>query len=214
MIGPDMIDPELAEHWDGTYAQGETTRSWFETDPVMSLRMFGACGVPPGASVVDVGGGTSRLVDVLVARGHHDVSVLDVSRVALGVARERLAGAAAQVHWINADIRAWTPGRTFDVWHDRAVMHFLTGAADQQAYLRALGQASHSGTVAILGCFAPDGPTHCSGLPVVRRDAAGLAAFLGPQWSLVVEDREAHRTPAGTTQPFTGAAFVRRAGQP
>ena len=199
----------LAEHWDEAYAQGEATRSWFATEPVLSLRMLDAAGVSPDARVVDVGGGTSRLVDSLLARGHHDVTVVDVSDVALGIAKRRLGCDAARVHWILADARTWSPGRTFAVWHDRAVMHFLTSAADLQRYLHTLNTATGPGAVAVFGCFAPEGPTHCSGLPVMRRDAEDLAEVLGPQWSLVTADRELHATPGGAEQPFTWAAFVR-----
>lgn len=204
-----MPDSDLASHWDDAYAQGETTRSWFEPEPAMSLRMIDAAGVSPGAGVVDIGGGTSRLVDSLLARGYQDLTVLDVSQAALGVAQQRLSGAAEQVRWVDADIRTWTPGRTFDVWHDRAVMHFLTAETEQMSYLRALNDGSHPGTVAVFGCFAPEVPTHCSGLPVVRRDVTDLVEFLGPEWSLVAQDRESHPTPGGAVQPFTWAAFVR-----
>ena len=200
---------ELAAHWDDAYGQGESTRSWFETEPVMSLRMIDAAGVSNDASVVDIGGGTSRLVDALLARGHDDLTVLDVSDAALKIAQDRLGGDAAEVHWVNADIRTWSPGRVFGLWHDRAVMHFLSDPADQDAYRKTLNDASRPGTVAVFGCFAADGPTHCSGLPVVRRDVADLVEFLGPQWRLVAQDRELHPTPGGATQPFTWAAFVR-----
>ena len=204
-----VIGPELGAHWDDAYRMGETTRSWFEVDPAQSLRMIDAAGASADASVVDVGGGTARLVDSLLARGHHDLTVVDVSGTALELARERLGRNARRVKWIQADIRAWSPARVFDVWHDRAVLHFLTSEADQEWYRNALGSATRPGAIAVLGCFASDGPTHCSGLPVVRRDPADLQEFLGAEWSLVVEDRELHATPGGAVQPFTWTAFVR-----
>lgn len=204
-----MPEGSLAEHWDEAYTQGETTRSWFEAEPAMSLRMLDAAGVSTNATMVDVGGGTSRLVDTLLARGHRDLTVVDVSDAALGIARDRLGTDAAEVYWVRADVCEWSPGRAFDVWHDRAVMHFLTSAADLQRYLRTLSVATAPGTVAVFGCFAPDGPTHCSGLPVVRRDADELADVLGSEWSLVAAERELHPTPGGAVQPFTWAAFVR-----
>lgn len=202
---------ELAAHWDDAYAQGETSRSWFETEPVMSLRMVDAAGVSSEASAVDVGGGTSRLVDALLARRHDDLTVVDVSDAALRLAQQRLGSDATRVRWVNADIRKWLPGRVFDLWHDRAVLHFLREPADQESYRNVLTAASHPGTVAIFGCFAPDGPTHCSGLPVVRRDVPALVEFMGPEWSLLAEDRELHPTPGGATQSFIWAAFVRAA---
>lgn len=205
-----MPDSELTTHWDDAYAQGETTRSWFETEPVMSLRMIDAAGVRATASVADIGGGTSRLVDHLLARGHDDVTVVDVSAAALRIAADRLGDDAAKVQWVHADIREFSPGRVFDVWHDRAVLHFLTEEVDQRRYRDILDAATGSGAAAVFGCFAPDGPTHCSGLPVMRRDADDLADFLGAEWSMVARDRELHTTPSGAVQPFTWATFVRR----
>jgi len=178
----------------------------------MSLRMIDAAGAGIDASVVDIGGGTSRLVDSLLTRGHTDLTVVDVSAEALSIAQARLGPQAGWVHWVHADIRGWTPGRVFDVWHDRAVLHFLTAADDQDRYRGNLIGATHPGSTAVFGCFAPDGPTHCSGLPVVRRDPAALAEFLGADWSMVTEDRESHTTPGGGVQPFTWAVFVRSGG--
>lgn len=205
-----MPDTELTAHWDGAYAQGETTRSWFETEPVMSLRMIDAAGVGTTAGVVDIGGGTSRLVDHLLARGHDDLTVVDVSAAALRIAQERLGDDAATVQWVRADIRDYSSGRVFDVWHDRAVLHFLTEEVDQRRYRDILDAATGPGAVAVFGCFALDGPTHCSGLPVMRRDANDLADFLGAAWSMIAHDRELHTTPSGAVQPFTWATFVRR----
>lgn len=199
----------MGAHWDDAYGQGETTRSWFESDPAQSLRMIDAAGAGADAAVVDVGGGTARLVDSLLARGHHDLTVVDISEAALEIAQQRLGRDAQRVMWVHADIRAWSPGRMFDVWHDRAVLHFLTDSADQEHYLHIVNEATEPGAIAVLGCFAPDGPTHCSGLPVVRRDVSDLQEFLGAQWSLVVQDRELHATPGGGVQPFTWTAFVR-----
>ncbi|MGV0991133.1 MAG: class I SAM-dependent methyltransferase [Candidatus Nanopelagicales bacterium] len=204
-----MSETGLAAHWDDAYAQGETTRSWFESDPAESLRMIDAAGATADASVVDVGGGTSRLVDSLLARGHRDLTVVDISEAALHITQERLGRDASRVVWIHTDINSWSPDREFDIWHDRAVLHFLTAESDQRHYRQILNASSRPGTIAIFGCFAPDGPTHCSGLPVVRRDPSDLAEFLGADWSLVAQDRESHATPAGAVQPFTWAAFVR-----
>ena len=204
-----VAKPELGAHWDDAYRMGETTRSWFEVDPAQSLRMIDAAGAAADASVVDVGGGTARLVDSLLARGHSDLTVVDVSGTALEIAQERLGRNAQRVKWIHADIRAWSPARMFDVWHDRAVLHFLTNEAEQERYRNTLDGATEPGAIAVLGCFASDGPTYCSGLPVVRRDPADLQEFLGSEWSLVIEDRVPHATPGGAVQPFTWTAFVR-----
>lgn len=204
-----MASSGLAAHWGGAYGQGETTRGWFEPEPVMSLRMIDAAGVTADASVVDVGGGTARLVDALLARGHRDLTVVDLSEAALRIAQDRLGSDAAHVNWIHGDVCSWSPGRVFDVWHDRAVLHFLTAAADQDRYRHTLNGASRPGTVAVFGCFASDGPTQCSGLPVLRRDPADLAEFLGARWSLAAQDRQMHTTPGGGRQSFTWAGFLR-----
>lgn len=208
-----MTADQLGAHWDDAYGQGETTRSWFESDPAQSLRMIDAAGVGVDAAVVDVGGGTARLVDTLLERGHHDLTVVDISETALEIAQQRLGLHAQRVTWVHADIRSWSPARVFDVWHDRAVLHFLTDEPDQEHYRSIVNEATEPGAIAVLGCFASDGPTHCSGLPVVRRDASDLQEFLGAQWSLVVQDRELHATPGGGVQPFTWTAFV-RVGEP
>jgi hypothetical protein len=198
-----------AQHWDSAYAQGERTRSWFEEHPNASLRMLDAAGVTPRDSVVDVGGGASPLVDALLDRGHRDLTVLDISDIALRVARRRLGEAERGVEWIVTDLLSWSPPRTYGVWHDRAVFHFVTAEADQRRYLAALQAATQTGSAAIFGCFAPDGPDSCSGLPVARHSADDLAAILGNDWTLVATEREHHHTPAGATQPFTWAAFRR-----
>lgn len=202
-------DRTLAEHWDSTYAQGDSTRSWFEPEPTMSVRMLDQAGLRSQMSVIDVGGGTSRLVDVLLDRGHRDVVVLDVSETALAAARQRLGSGADHVTWVHADVQSWPPPRRLDVWHDRAVLHFLTTPADQSAYLATLRAATHPGSIAAIGCFAPDGPLQCSGLPVVRYSAEELDDLLGDDWSLTASERELHATPTEQTQAFTWATFVR-----
>lgn len=208
--GPGAPDPALAAHWDAAYAQGEATRSWFEARPTMSLRMLRAAGLAPAASVLDVGGGASRLVDALLEDGVRQPTVLDISEAALQAAKQRIGTQAHRVRWVRADIRSWSPPTRFGAWHDRAVLHFLLDPADQARYLRTLAAATAPGSIAVFGCFAPDGPTHCSGLPVARRSAADLAGLLGSDWTLVADDVEQHPTPAGGVQPFTWAAFVQR----
>jgi SAM-dependent methyltransferase len=204
-------EPGSAAHWDQAYAHGDTMRSWFQAAPEMSLRMLDAAGVTAADSVIDVGGGASPLAAALLGRGFGDVTVLDVSAVAIEHARRRLGPRAGQVHWLTADVRAWQPIRRFSAWHDRAVFHFLTTAPDQEGYRRALAAATAPGAVAVVGCFALDGPRQCSGLPVARYGPGDLAARLGPGWALVAEDREEHITPNGLTQPFTWIA-QRRTG--
>jgi trans-aconitate methyltransferase len=202
-------EPDLATRWDDVYAEGDATRSWFQAAPTMSLRMLDAAGVTAADSVIDVGGGASPLAGALLGRGFRDVTVLDVSASGMEYARQRLGPRAAQVHWLTADVRTWRPDRRFTAWHDRAVFHFLTAEPDRQAYLRALTGATAAGTAAVFGCFAPDGPQQCSGLPVARYDAGELADALGRDWTLIAQEREVHITPAGLTQPFTWVALRR-----
>lgn len=153
------------------------------------------------------------LVDVLVSRGFSDLSVLDISPVGLDTAKARLGADAHRVSWLVTDLRTWQPGRTYRVWHDRAVFHFLTTVEARARYTDTLRAATDAGSVAVFGCFALDGPESCSGLPVARYDAAALAEQLGPEWTLIAQAREEHRTPGGGIQPFTWASFRRqRAG--
>lgn len=199
-----------AGHWDSAYRVGDTTRSWYQSQPAMSLRMLARAGVAPGHSVVDVGGGSSALVDALLDRGFDDVTVLDVSGVGLDIARRRLGPAAERVDWLVENVLTWRPRRTYQVWHDRAVLHFFTAQGLTDRYVQTLGAATRPGAVAVFATFAPDGPRQCSGLDVARYDAGGLADLLGPRWRTEAADREEHRTPGGAVQPFTWVAFRRQ----
>lgn len=197
------------EHWDTEYAGGDASRSWYQTDVTPSLRMLGIADVAADASVIDVGGGTSRLVDALLDRGHHDLTVLDISPTALRLARDRLGAQASAVEWICADLIGWQPLRTYDVWHDRAVYHFMADAESREAYRAVLTQATRPGAVAVLATFAEDGPESCSGLPVRRYSSAELAAEFAPAWELIAADRETHYTPRRLGQPFSWVALQR-----
>ena len=191
-------------HWDAAYtAKAETEVSWFQEVPARSLAMIARAA--PTGSVIDVGGGASRLVDALLDAGRGDITVLDISQVALDRAKARLGDKAARVHWICADITQWRPARTWDVWHDRAVFHFLTEPDAQGAYIRALLAATHPGSAVILSSFALTGPQRCSGLPVQRYSPAGLAARLGEGFVLEDQAQETHVTPWGSTQDFSYA---------
>jgi len=201
---------EAATHWDAAYAQGDETRSWFEELPYMSLRMLDSAGVSAADAVIDVGGGASPLSGALLDRGFRDLAVLDISAAGMQHARDRLGSRADQVHWLTADVLSWHPQRHCHVWHDRAVYHFLTTEEHRQQYLRTLDMATARGAVAVFGCFAPDGPQHCSGLPVARYSPAQLARQVGANWLSISQDREEHITPAGTIQPFTWVALRRR----
>jgi trans-aconitate methyltransferase len=201
---------QAAAHWDAAYARGDDTLSWFEERPDMSLRMLGAAGVSAADAVIDVGGGASPLTGALLDRGFRDLTVLDISGAGMQHARDRLGSRADQVHWLTADVLNWHPRRRYQAWHDRAVYHFLTTGQQRQQYLRTLDAATAPGAIAVFGCFAPDGPQRCSGLPVARYSPAQLARQVGVKWLLISQDREEHITPAGTVQPFTWIALRRQ----
>jgi SAM-dependent methyltransferase len=197
-------------HWDRVYAtKRENEVSWFQETPTISLKLIRATGVTRQASIVDIGGGASRLVDALLSDGFETITVLDVSETALAAARTRLGARAAKVHWVSADATAWMPDASFDVWHDRAAFHFLTEAADRAAYAERVAIAMRPGGHVIIGTFAPDGPERCSGLPVVRHDADSLAVALGRSFQFIETRRHDHRTPAGGLQRFQFSRFRR-----
>ena len=201
---------QAAAHWDAAYAQGDDSRSWFEKHPDMSLGMLAAAGVSAADALIDVGGGASPLTRALLERGFRDLTVLDISSTGMQHARDRLGPRADQVHWLTADVLSWHPQRHYQAWHDRAVYHFLTINEHRQHYLRTLDAATAPDAVAVFGCFAPDGPQHCSGLPVARYSPAQLARQVGAKWVLICQDREEHITPACTIQPFTWVALRRQ----
>jgi SAM-dependent methyltransferase len=213
-----MPDPRPApaperrrEHWQGIYGKHAVDEvSWYQERPASSLALVRGAAAPPGAAVIDVGGGASRLVDGLLEAGYRHVAVLDVSETALGRARARLGERAARVEWIAADVTRWRPSRRYDVWHDRALFHFLVDPADRAAYREALAAAVPAGGHVIIGTFALDGPERCSDLPVVRYDAASLQAELGAGYGLVETLAESHHTPAGKVQRFQFSRFERR----
>jgi hypothetical protein len=199
-----------ASHWNRAYDLGDTTRSWFQDNPDQSLQMLDTAGVTSADSVLDIGGGASVLVDALLARGFGDVTVLDISAIGLDIAKVRLGADPDRVSWLVTDLLRWRPDRTYRVWHDRAVFHFLTTPQTRERYRQSLRAATEAGSVAVFGTFALDGPESCSGLPVARYDAANLADEFGEDWGLIASGGEEHRTPSGGMQPFTWTAFGRR----
>lgn len=202
---------ERRDHWETVYrTKGEADVSWFEETPALSLDLLRIVGAKPSSSIVDIGGGASRLVDALLARGFRDLTVLDLSAKALAVARRRLGDRASAVNWVAADVTEWEPEHRYDIWHDRAAFHFLTTQAQQRAYVDRLERGLRGGGHAIIGTFALDGPEKCSGLPVARHDSASLAALLGEGFVLVDARRHDHVTPAGAVQRFQFSTFRRK----
>jgi 2-polyprenyl-3-methyl-5-hydroxy-6-metoxy-1,4-benzoquinol methylase len=205
-----MSDVSRKAHWENVYStKGENEVSWFQENPAPSLELIDLANPTSESAIVDIGGGASRLVDSLVARGFTDVTVLDLSEAALATAKSRLGD--NHVQWIVADFTEWVPARTYDIWHDRAAFHFLTEPGHRAAYVARLKQAVKPGGHVIVGTFAIDGPERCSGLPVNRYDPASLAAELGEGFSLVDARRHEHSTPWAATQRFQFCTFRRSA---
>lgn len=199
------------QHWEAVYAGKPVHEtSWHQANPALSLGMIDAAANGRGASLIDVGGGASLLVDHLLDLGYRDLTVLDIAAAALDQARRRLGPRAAGVQWIESDVTAFAPTRTWDIWHDRAAFHFLTEAADRRRYVDVLCQALTVGGQAIIAAFAPDGPQRCSGLDIVRYDADSLGAELGESFTLQERCFEVHLTPAGREQRFGFFRFRRR----
>jgi SAM-dependent methyltransferase len=201
-----MADPA---HWDEIYAAKEAEElSWTEPEPTVSLALldrFADASLP----LVDVGGGRSELVDHLLLRGWTALTVLDLSAAALALVRDRLGG-RPEVELVVGDVTDFVPARPLGTWHDRAVLHFLVDEADQLAYARRAAAALLSDGIAVIGCFAPDGPERCSGLEVVRRSPEEVAELLGPAFELVAAERHEHHTPWGAAQAFSWAVLRRR----
>lgn len=191
-------------HWERVYTTKATTEvSWFQEHAALSLKLIRGAGVPTSASIIDVGGGASTLVDDLLANGYENVTVLDLSAAALAAARTRIGPRSGRVRWLEANVlEADLPPQAYDVWHDRAVFHFLTRIEDRHAYVQAVLRAVRPGGLVIVATFAEDGPTKCSGLPVARYSASELHAQFGAPFELLGHEKEAHHTPGGDVQQF------------
>jgi SAM-dependent methyltransferase len=197
------------DHWDAVYTtkSGDEV-SWYEVDPSLSLHLIRQVSPTPN-SVIDVGGGQSSLVDRLLDIGIGKVAVLDISAVAISRTKERLGERASQVEWIEADLTSISNVGTFDLWHDRAVFHFLTEPMDREAYVGLAIKSIPVGGHLIIGTFATDGPEKCSGLPVCRYDADSMASTLGNRFMLVSSHNHVHATPWGKEQHFFFGVFQR-----
>jgi SAM-dependent methyltransferase len=204
-----MSDPRQ-EHWDHVFTtKPENAVSWFQPIPETSLRLIRACGLPPDAHIVDIGAGASRLPDALLAEGFSHVTVLDISPAALAKTKERLGGKVVGLCFMVVDVTKWQPERIYDLWHDRAVLHFLTGDADRLAYADVLRRAVKPGGFVLIAGFAPSGPERCSGLPVHRADQNAIATLLGHDYELLDAFEEDHQTPSGGRQRFVFTRFRR-----
>lgn len=202
---------ESKEHWEKVYSTKASTEvSWFQEHAALSLKLIQDVAIPKSASIIDVGGGASTLVDDLLANGYGHLTVLDLSGAALATARSRLGGQAARVQWLEANVlEAELPAHGYDVWHDRAVFHFLTTEEERRAYVKKVLHAVKPGGLVIVATFAEDGPSKCSGLPVMRYSADALHAEFGEPFQLLGHERESHHTPGGNEQKFM-YCFCRR----
>lgn len=198
------------DHWNAIYRlKGERQVSWFEPEATVSLEMVVASGIVPETSVLDIGAGESRFVDGLLAKGLRHIALLDISVEALERTRTRLGPAGRMVTWIDADVTGEWTAEPIDIWHDRAVFHFLTDAADRARYMQRLNELVKPHGTAIIATFAPDGPEICSGLPTVRYSTDTLGAEIGPDFALVESRRHIHITPNSVTQSFQYSRFRR-----
>ena len=201
---------DVRAHWDRIYSEkGSENVSWYSPHLEVSLAFIQQTGIEHSAAIIDVGGGQSTLVDDLLSRGFENVTVLDVSQTAIDANRMRLREASARVCWLIADVTSgeFEPS-AYDVWHDRAVFHFLTEAGNRAAYVRQVTRAVKPGGHVIVATFGPDGPMRCSGLEVVRYDEGSLQSQFGDRFRLVNSLTTMHHTPAGTMQQFLYCHFV------
>jgi 2-polyprenyl-3-methyl-5-hydroxy-6-metoxy-1,4-benzoquinol methylase len=199
-----------AGHWDDVYEQREPEQlSWFDDIPEASLAWIDRTDVALDAAILDAGGGASHLAAELVERGHTDVTVADISSAALDTARAQTEAAGARITWVQADLRSHAFDRLYDLWHDRAVFHFMVDAADREGYLEVLRASIRPAGHLILATFGPDGPEQCSNLPVRRYSAGDAAAQLADDFDLIDSDLTDHPTPGGSVQQFM-FAWLRR----
>lgn len=199
------------DHWEDVYkTKASTEVSWYSPHLKASLSLIRETGVDPDSRIIDIGGGASTLVDDLLAVGFRHITVLDIAESALEDAKNRLKERAQDVTWQVADVTAADlPEDYYDLWHDRAVFHFLTNEADRDRYVDAAARAVKPGGYVVMATFGPEGPTKCSGLDVVRYSEDQLATVFGPRFVLLKSSREDHMTPTGKTQQFIYCLFSR-----
>jgi len=208
---PPTMPVDRQTHWDRVYSQKAPVElSWYQPRPDKSLELIGATGIGPNEAIIDVGAGASLLADALLGAGYRDLTVLDVSEQALLTLAARLPQRAVAL--LHQDVTRFRPERRYALWHDRAVFHFLMQRAERERYVRALRESLATGGHVIIATFGGAGPERCSGLPVMRYDAAALASELGTGFELLEAAEELHRTPWGSTQQFQYCRFRRDSG--
>jgi len=200
----------VKDHWNKAYAEKPTEGlSWYQPDPAKSLDLITDCLDGPDPVIADIGGGASLLVDHLLNRGFQNIMVLDISDEAIRLAKLRLGSKSGMVQWHVGNVADFDPSRPIDLWHDRAVLHFLTDERDRAHYHSSLENSLSERGRGVIATFAPDGPKRCSGLPVVRYGPDEMRAFLGSRFRLLDFVRETHVTPRGVEQRFMFFRFER-----
>ena len=203
-----MIDKP--SYWNKVYeTKGEADVSWFQSNPEPSLEFIRRYAPDRSAAIIDIGGGASRLVDYLWVDGFRNLTVLDLSSEAIAIARHRIGNHGDSIKWIVSDATTWHPDDIYDLWHDRAVFHFLTESDDQSAYILNLKRALKIGGYLVIGTFALDGPEKCSGLPVMRHSSQTLQNLLGSEFELIESRKHDHQTPFQSIQSFQYCVFKR-----
>ena len=208
--GNNETDFDRKDHWEHVYTEKKSTEvSWYQQHPEYSLDLIKATGIDTTARIIDIGGGASTLVDFLLDAGYQNISVLDIAHSAIEQAKVRLGNRADKVIWYESDITKFSTALSFDLWHDRAVFHFLKDEAERASYVSTLLNALKPGAHAIIATFGLDGPEKCSGLEVVRYSPETMAAVLGDSFQLVETSTEEHTTPRETSQSFVYCRFKR-----
>ena len=198
-------------HWENIYSQNSPLDvSWYQEEPTLSLQLIRNTQLTFDEPIIDVGAGTSALVDCLCDDGYTNIGVLDISAKSLAYVRDRLGNKASRVEWYEEDITHFDPPHPFSLWHDRAVFHFLTDKSDRDNYVNVLKRVLKKNGHLIIAAFAIGGPTKCSGLDIVQYDAIKLMAELGEGFELVEKKNEIHITPANKKQTFTYFRFIRK----
>lgn len=204
----------IKEHWENIYASKKPTGvSWFKPHLSLSLKLIEESGLHPENAIIDVGGGASTLVDDLIVRKFEDITILDISACALSISKKRLGSRANKVKWMEADITCarLDPNR-YDIWHDRAVFHFLTHADDRRKYIQTLKSSLKNGGHLIIAAFNLSGPLKCSGLETVRYSPESFSEELGGGFRLLASYDETHQTPFNTVQNFVYSHFLKTTG--
>jgi len=203
-----MTTTDRKSHWEHIYQTRPSDEvSWFQPTPALSLELIEQCNLSPEDSILDVGGGASKLADHLIEAGYRSITVLDITRAALEVTRSRLGEAADRVDWLEADATDFHLAHQVHLWHDRAVFHFLTQANDRHAYIANVKKTLLPGGHLIIAAFAPEGPKKCSNLDIVQYDSRKICIELGHAFELQQTRQETHKTPGGADQHFNYFLF-------